>query len=172
MSKVTGVNTSKIQRKFPEWAKVDRVINGLEIYNMNIFDNIMTFNQDNLDGEAIHYYGTSITYGELPGLRDAYARGLAMAGVKEGDVVTLCMPVSIENTMLLFAVNLLNAISNNVNFLYLKHDFKTYTTEKNSHIIVTLDAFLPYFVDHLEKSTVDTVIVMNLDDFLPQKRKG
>ena len=172
MSKVTGINTSKIQRKFPEWAKVDRVINGLEIYNMNIFDNIMTFNQDNLDGEAIHYYGTSITYGELPGLRDAYARGLAMAGVKEGDVVTLCMPVSIENTMLLFAVNLLNAVSNNVNFLYLKHDFKTYTTDKNSHIVVTLDAFLPYFVDHLEESTVDTVIVMNLDDFLPEKRKG
>ncbi len=104
MSKVTGLNTSKIERKFPEWAKVDRVINGLEIYNMNIFDNIMTFNQDNLDGEAIHYYGTSITYGELPALRDAYARGLAMAGVKEGDVVTLCMPVSIENTLLTRAV--------------------------------------------------------------------
>ena len=101
-SNITGLNTIKIERKFPEWAKVDRVINGLEIYNMNIFDNIMTFNQDNLDGEAIHYFGTSITYGELPGLRDAYARGLKMAGVKEGDVVTLCLPVSIENTMLLF----------------------------------------------------------------------
>ncbi len=172
MSKVTGLNTSKIKRKFPEWAKVDRVINGLEIYNMNIFDNIMTFNQDNLDGEAIHYYGTSITYGELPALRDAYARGLAMAGVKEGDVVTLCMPVSIENTLLLFAVNYLNAISNNVNFLYLKHDFLTYTRDKNSHIIVTLDAFLPYFVDHLNEGGVDKVIVMSLDDYLPEKRKG
>ena len=30
-------NTCNIKRKFPEWAKVDRVINGLEIYNMNIF---------------------------------------------------------------------------------------------------------------------------------------
>lgn len=37
---------------------------------------------------------------------------------------------------------------------------------------MTLDAFLPYFVDHLEDSSVDTVIVMNLDDFLPEKRKG
>ncbi|MDO4807717.1 MAG: hypothetical protein Q4A07_10760 [Coriobacteriales bacterium] len=47
MSKVTGYNTSKIVRKFPPWAKVDRKTNGLPIYNMNIFDNIMTFNQDN-----------------------------------------------------------------------------------------------------------------------------
>ncbi len=172
MSKITGLNTSKIVRKFPEWAKVDRVINGLPIYNMNIFDNIMTFNQDNLDGDAINYFGTHITYGELPALRDAYARGLKLAGVKEGDVVTLCMPVSIENTMLLFAVNLLGAISNNVNFLYLKSDFVTYTKEKNSHIIVTLDAFLPYFVDNLGSGGVDKVIVMNLDDYLPEKRKG
>jgi acyl-CoA synthetase (AMP-forming)/AMP-acid ligase II len=36
-------------------------------------------------------------------LRDAYARGLMMAGVKKGDVVTLCMPVSVENTLVLFA---------------------------------------------------------------------
>ena len=31
MSKVTGMNTSKVERKFPEWAKVDREINGLKI---------------------------------------------------------------------------------------------------------------------------------------------
>ena len=165
-------NTCNIKRKFPEWAKVDRVINGLEIYNMNIFDNIMTFNQDNLDGDAFNYFGTRITYGELPALRDAYARALKLAGVKDGDVVTICLPVCIENTMLLFAVNFLNAISNNVNFLYLKHDFLTYTKEKNSHIIITLDAFLPYFADHLESSGVDKVILMSLDDYLPEKRKG
>ncbi len=32
---------------------------------MNIFDNVMTFNQDNLDGEAFDYFGTVITYREL-----------------------------------------------------------------------------------------------------------
>ena len=52
MKTLTQINTSTIVRKFPEWARVDRVINGVEIYNMNIFDNIMTFNQDNLDGDA------------------------------------------------------------------------------------------------------------------------
>ena len=86
---------------------------------MNIFDNIMTFNQDNLDGDAFDYFGTTIKYRELPAMRDAYARALLLAGVKEGDVVTLCMPVCIENLMLLFACNFVNAISNNVNFLFL-----------------------------------------------------
>ncbi|SFW35495.1 class I adenylate-forming enzyme family protein [Ruminococcus flavefaciens] len=172
MKTLTQVNTSTIVRKFPEWARVDRVINGVEIYNMNIFDNIMTFNQDNLDGDAIDYFGTKITYGELPALREAYAKGLKLAGVKEGDVVTLCLPVSIENLMLLFACNLIKAISNNVNFLFLKDDFPLYTKDKGSEIIITLDAFLPYFTEHLSNSSIKKVILMSLDDFLPQEKKG
>ena len=172
MKTITQINTSTIVRKFPDWAKVDRVINGVKIYNMNIFDNIMTFNQDNLDGEAIDYFGTKITYGELPALREAYARGLKLAGVREGDVVTLCLPVSIENLMLLFACNLVKAVSNNVNFLFLKDDFPLYTQDKGSEIIITLDAFLPYFTEHLSESSIKKVIVMSLDDFLPAGKKG
>ena len=172
LNNIKNINTANIERKFPEWAKVDREINGVKIYNMNIFDNIMTFNQDNLDGPAIDFFGNQITYGELPALRDSYARALLLAGVKPGDVVTLCMPVSVENLMLLFACNFINAISNNVNFLFLKNDFDFYTRDKKSDIIVTLDAFLPYFVDHLEDSNIRKVLVMSLDDFLPEDKKG
>jgi len=172
MRTTTQINTCTIERKFPEWVKVERIINGVKIYNMNIFDNIMSFNQDNLEGEAIDYFGTKITYGELPALREAYARGLKLAGVKEGDVVTLCMPVSVENLMLLFACNLIKAVSNNVNFLFLKEDFSLYTQDKGSEIIVTLDAFLPYFTKHLENSSIKKVILMSLDDFLPPEKKG
>ncbi|MBO7474285.1 MAG: acyl--CoA ligase [Ruminococcus sp.] len=172
MRTTTQINTCTIERKFPEWVKVDRIINGVKIYNMNIFDNIMSFNQDNLEGDAIDYFGTKITYGELPALREAYARGLKLAGVKEGDVVTLCMPVSVENLMLLFACNLIKAVSNNVNFLFLKDDFNLYTQDKGSEVIVTLDAFLPYFTEHLENSSIKKVILMSLDDFLPAEKKG
>lgn len=63
-------------------------------------------------------------------MRDAYARGLKLAGVQKGDVVTLCMPVSVENAMVLFAVDFLEAISNNVNFLNLKYDFLSYTAKR------------------------------------------
>lgn len=165
-------NTADIVRKFPDWVKPDRKINGLTVYNMNIFDNLMTFNQDNLDGVAIDYFGTEITYGELPALRDSYARALKLIGVKERDVVTLCMPVCVENLMLLFACNLIGAISNNVNFLFLKSNFPLYTTQKHSEVIITLDAFLPYFADHLENSTIKKVVLMSLDDFLPEEKKG
>ena len=74
--------------------------------------------------------------------------------------------------MLLFACNLIKAISNNVNFLFLKEDFPLYTQDKGSEIIITLDAFLPYFTEHLAESSIKKVIVMSLDDFLPIEKKG
>ena len=166
------INSKDIVRVLPAWAEVDRVINHTPIYNMSVFDNIMSFNQHNLDGEAIDYFGTKITYGDLPAIRDAYARGLKLLGINEGDVVTLCLPVSIENLMLLFAINLIGAVSNNVNFLYLKHDFSLYTQEKKSKVVITLNAYLPYFVDHLKDSGVEKVLIMDLDDYLPDHKKG
>ena len=166
------INSKDIVRVLPAWAEVDRVINHTPIYNMSVFDNIMSFNQHNLDGEAIDYFGTKITYGDLPAIRDAYARGLKLLGINKGDVVTLCLPVSIENLMLLFAINLIGAVSNNVNFLYLKHDFSLYTQEKKSKVVITLNAYLPYFVDHLKDSGVEKVLIMDLDDYLPDHKKG
>ena len=37
------IPTHELKRKLPEWAKVERKINGIEIYNMSILDNIMSW---------------------------------------------------------------------------------------------------------------------------------
>lgn len=167
-----GINSKDIVRSLPQWAKIDRTINGVGIYNMNIFDNIMSFNEtQHPEVAALDYYGTQIKYGELRALRNAYAKGLMEIGVKKGDVVTLCLPVGIENLMMLFAANVIGAISNNVNFLFLKNDFEYYTLDKHSDIVVTLDAWLPYFVNHLQNSCVKKVVVMNIADYLPEEKK-
>ena len=78
----------------------------------------MSWNQENLDGAAFDYYGTVITYGELPEMVNDYFCGLKQIGLTEKDVVTLCLPVSIENMVMLFALNRMGAIANNVNYLF------------------------------------------------------
>ena len=172
MRPATNVNTKDIVRKLPEWAKIDRVVNNTPIYNMGLFDNIMSWNQDNLDGEAFDYYGTTITFGELPALRDAYARGFLEIGVKKGDVATLCLPVSIENMMCLLADNLNGVISNNVSLPELRHDLKTYTIAKKSDILVTCDGYIPAFIQQIPGSGIKKIVVMSLEDYLPEDRKN
>ena len=164
--------TCDIKRNLPDWAKVVKTINGLPIYNINIFDNIMSWNSDNLDTPAFDYFGNTITYRELPSRVNEYVCAFRTLGVSEGDVVTLCMPVSVENMLALLALNCLGAISNNVNFLFLKNNFTTYTKAKKSDALMVLDAFLPFVVDHLVEADIKTVIVTNLSDYLKVEDKN
>ena len=47
----------------------------------------MSWNQENLDIPAFDYYGTTITYRELPDRVNEYVCGLRAIGITEKDVV-------------------------------------------------------------------------------------
>ena len=51
------IPTHKMVRELPSWAKVVRIVNDIPIYNMNVYDNIMSWNQHNLEVPAIDYFG-------------------------------------------------------------------------------------------------------------------
>ena len=165
------VRTCDITRHLPDWANIVKTINDIPIYNLNIFENIMSWNQENLDIPAFDYYGTTITYRDLPDNVNEYVCGLRAIGITESDVVTLCLPCSIENMMMLFALNCIGAIANNVNYLFLKSDFELYTTNKKSKTLVVLDAYLPDLIDYLQNSEIKNVIITNLKDYLPENSK-
>lgn len=165
------IKTVDIQRVLPKWAKVVKTVNDTPIYNMDIFENILSWNQHNLDVPAFDYYGEIITYRQLSDVVNEYICGFNAVGIHEKDIVTLCLPVSIENMISLLALNHIGAISNNVNYLFMKNDIDTYTRQKHSHILITLDAYLPSFVDDLEKNGIDTVILTSLTDYLPNNNK-
>lgn len=165
------IPTHKLVRKLPEWAKVVRNVNDVDIYNISILDNIISWTHSIPDVAAIDYYGTVITFGELPEIVRWYVNGLKFIGVKAGDVVTLCMPVSVENNILLFALNKMGVIQNSPNFLFLRNDFKTYTEQKKSDTLIILDAYLPFVIDYLEECHIKNVILTNLSYYLPDTKK-
>lgn len=163
--------TNELERVLPDWAKVVKTINGVDIYNMSILDNIMSWTKNIPDVPAIDYYGNIITFGELPERIREYVNGLNSIGIANDDVITLCMPVSIENNISLFAVNNMNRIQNSPNFLFLRNDFKKYTEKKGSKTLIILDAYLPFVVDYLESCGIKNVIITNLNDYLPEDKR-
>ena len=100
---IRQIKTCDMKRHLPQWAKVVKTKNGVPIYNMNIFENIMSWNQENLDMAVFDYYGYQITYGELPDRVNEYVCGFKSVGISNSSVVTLCLPVSIENMLSLLA---------------------------------------------------------------------
>lgn len=107
----------------------------------------------------------------MPDKVNEYVCGLRAVGVKENSVVTLCMPVTIENMLFLLALNCIGAIANNANYLFLKSDFDLYTRQKGSDTVIILDAFLPEIVDSLENSQIKNVIITSLLDYLPEDNR-
>ena len=166
------IPTHEMVRELPSWAKVVKKINDIDIYNMSILDNIISWTKKIPDVPAIDYYGNIITFGELPDRIREYVNGLKSIGIANDDVITLCMPVSVENNLSLFAVNNMGLIQNSPNFLFLRNDFKTYTEMKGSKTLIILDAYLPFVVDYLEKCGIKNVVITNLNDYLPENQRG
>ena len=143
------VPTYKMVRELPVTAKVVKTINGIELYNINVFQNIMSWNQHNLNVPAFEYFGNKITYGQLPKFVEEYAKGFDSLGIKKDSIITISLPVSNEYYLSLFAFSNMGAISNNVNFLFLRNDMARYTLEKNSDTIMILDIYLPLIAEKL-----------------------
>ena len=166
------IPTHTLKRELPSWAKVVRTINNIDIYNMSILDNIISWTKNIPNVPAIDYFGNVITFGELPNVVKDYVNGLKSIGIGNDDVITMCLPVTVENNILLFAINQLGRIQNSPNFLFLRNDFKTYTSDKGSKTLIILDAYLPFVVDYLEESGIKNVIITNLKDYLPEDQKN
>ena len=165
------IPTYKMVRELPQEAKVVKIVNGIELYNINVFQNIMSWNQHNLDTPALDYFGNTITYRELPDEVDAYAKGFKMLGIDEKSIVTMSLPVCNEYIISLFATTNMGAISNNVNFLFLRNNLARYTLEKKSDVLIILDAYLPLIIDQIKNSGIKQVILTSLLDYSPESQK-
>lgn len=166
------IPTYKLVREIPNGVKVVDNINGIDLYNMNTFQNIMSWNQYNLDTPALEYFGNQITYGQLPKCVEEYAKGFDSLGLKKDSIITMSLPVTNEYYLSLFATCNIGAISNNVNFLFLRNDLAKYTLEKNSDTLIILDMYLPFIVKQIKNSNIKNVILTSLNDYLPEEQKS
>lgn len=126
-----------------------------------MYEYIYELNQDNLGRIAINYYGTNITYGELFDNIDKISGALENIGVRENDIVTVCMINSPEAVYLLFALNKIGATANMIYATSTEEEIIQYLSDANSKIVFTLDIFLDKFKNVLDRACIDKIIVVN-----------
>lgn len=127
-----------------------------------MYEYILNNNQDNLKRVAINYYGTNITYGQLFMSINAVASALEQIGVSAGDVVTVCMINSPETVSLLFALNKIGATANMVFGASPIEEIQTQVQESQSKIVFTLDTFQEKFLNIIDSTDVETVVVCGM----------
>lgn len=124
-----------------------------------IYEHIFNNNQDNLDRTALVYYGTKISYRQMFQEISYIAGALEDNGLKEGDIVTVCMINSPETIYLIFALNKIGAVANMVYGSSTSEELKKYILDVKSKIVFTLDLFQDKFAKIAGETQLEKVVV-------------
>ena len=71
---------------------------------MYVWDNIIYYN-NNIEIDALDYFCFKIIYKELPNYFENYMKVFLELGITLNDIITICLPNTIENILLILALN-------------------------------------------------------------------
>lgn len=131
----------------------------------NIVDNILERNINNQNITAIEYFGNAITYKEMADLIDLYAKSFICLGVKNNDVITLCLAGTPDSVIAFYALNKIGAVANFVNPNYFKLNSKKYINDTNCKLLFILDKFYLGLKDEIANTNLEKIIFSSLASY-------
>lgn len=159
----------KITKKEP-WYKYYGKNNKISYPDLTIYELIEKTAKTYPSYYAYEYYGKKVTYSEFIIKIKRTASALMELGVKEGDVVTICMPNTPVAIITFYAVNMIGAISSMVHPLSSKNEIEFYLNESKSKYILTIDLVYDKVSQIVNKTDVEKIIVSSVsDDMSPTK---
>ena len=115
---------------------------------------------------ALTFEGKDTTYEKLvPQIRKA-EKAFRAIGIKEGDVVTICMPNMPQTVICLYAVNAIGAVASMIHPLSAVHEIAFYLQEASSSTIITIDQFYTKMRKVRELVHLDKIIIARISDAL------
>ena len=140
----------------------------LKITDKTIYDFLRScVSREEMKYTALNYFGKKITYGELFNGIEKACKALLYYGVREGDVVTICMPNTPEAVEVFYATNKIGAIANMVHPLSSKEEIKHYLNESKSRILIMIDLAFEKVRDIIDDTILTKVIVVSASDSMP-----
>lgn len=141
---------------------------GMEIPNETIYEFLKKCNADNLDGNALDFFGHKITYRELFSRVETVAKALVEIGVKPGDVVNIITVNAVESYELMYGINRVGGIFDYVSCLADHKALVHYFKDSEAEVIFVLDLFADKVLKAAkEAGYVKKVVVFTLSDEMP-----
>ena len=116
---------------------------------------------------AIHYFDTTLTYGELDSLANSMAAGLSDLGVKKGERVILQLQSIPQFLIMLYGCWKLGAIPVPLNPMYKERELEFYYRDSGARVFATMEACFPEVKKVMDKTSLKCVITTSELDFLP-----
>ena len=139
----------------------------LKINDTSLYDYLKTKALKYGDLKALEYYGTVVTFKQLLDRIDECAKSFKKFGIRHGDVVTICMPNTIEGIISVFALNKIGAISNMVHPLASENEIKDTLIKTGSVMLVLIDMDYSKVKCIIKETSVYKVVVVTADNSMP-----
>ncbi len=119
------------------------------------------------DRTSLIFFGKKISFAELDGLANRFARALTALGVKQGDRVALMLPNVPQMVITYYGTVRTGAVAVPTNPLYLEHELEVQLNDSGATTLVALDMFYPLIKRVMPKSPVKHLLLCNVKDYLP-----
>ena len=116
---------------------------------------------------AYKYFGKKVKFKKFKKQVNICARALKSLGVKENDIVTICMPNTPEAVIFFYGLNAIGAIANMIHPLSSEKEIEFYLNKGQSTYILTLDLVYPKVMKIIKNTSVKKVIVSSVSGSMP-----
>ncbi len=134
---------------------------------MKIYDYLMKNNKNHVNDVALYYFGKKITYKRLNILIDLCAKSMLKNGIKENDIVTICMPNTPEAVISFYALNKIGAVANMIHPLSGQVQIRDYLNEVNSKLVIIMDMVYDKILNIVDETNVNKIVLVTASDSMP-----
>lgn len=120
---------------------------------------------------ALEYFNNKITYETFVEKIIECAKALKVIGVKEGDIVSICMPNTPEALYMFYAVNMVGGVSNMIHPLSSEKEIEMYLNKTKSKFILTIDINYRKVINIINNTSVTKIIISSAGDSLKGFKK-
>ena len=99
------------------------------------------------------------------------AKGLAAAGIRKENRVTICMPNTPQAVIMFYAINLIGAVANMVHPLSAEEELVGFINDSDSVAVLTLDQFSSKLEEVISRTKTGLLILAGADDGLKGIKK-
>ena len=162
--------TKILKKKLPNepwlayYSKEDREI---KFTNKLIYEYLKSCVGQDTDYIALNYFGYRMSYNELFEKIEQASKSLRSMGVKQGDVVTVCMPNTPEAVIAFYACNNIGAVVDMIHPLSAPAEIKYYLNQSKSKILFLIDVDYEKVKDILGDTSVIKTIIISAADSMP-----
>ena len=135
--------------------------------NMSLYEYIYSCNKDRQDNIALNYFNRKITYYELFHDIDLCARAMRSQGIREGDVVSVCMANTPEAVIAFYAISKIGAIANMIHPLSAEEEIKASLISTDSVMLIAINLTYKKINNIIEDTKVYKTVIVSARDSMP-----